>query len=112
MRSAHPLTMQSLQPEQATFLLQAALRSLKGEHALTRKIIEAIPLDRGDYRPDPVSMSAIDLAWHIASAEHFFMDAVASGEFSPGGGKRPDTLRNSADCAAWYGESFQADYDR
>jgi uncharacterized damage-inducible protein DinB len=104
--------MQPLQPEQATFLLQMALPALKNEHCVTRKIIEAVPADKGDYRPDAVSKSALDLAWHIASAENFFMHAVAAGEFNPTGGKRPDTIRSAADVAAWYGEAFQTNFDR
>jgi uncharacterized damage-inducible protein DinB len=104
--------MQPLQPEQATFLLQLALPSLKNEHRITRKIIEAVPAEQGDYRPDSVSMSALDLAWHIASAENFFMDAVAAGEFNFAGGGRPESIRNAADVAAWYGEAFQANFDR
>jgi uncharacterized damage-inducible protein DinB len=104
--------MQPLQPEQATFLLQLALPSLKNEHRITRKIIEAVPAEQGDYRPDSVSMSALDLAWHIASAENFFMDAVAAGEFNFAGGGRPESIRNAAEVAAWYGEAFQANFDR
>jgi uncharacterized damage-inducible protein DinB len=104
--------MQPLQPEQATFLLQMALPALKNEHRVTRKIIEAVPAEQGDYRPDAVSMSALDLAWHIASAENFFMDGVAAAEFHPAGRGRPETIRNGADVAAWYGEAFQANFDR
>jgi uncharacterized damage-inducible protein DinB len=104
--------MQPLQPEQATFLLQMTLPSLKNEHRITRKIIEAVPTDQGDYRPDAASMSALGLAWHIAQAENFFLDAVAAGEFTFGRDTRPDSIRNAADVAAWYGEVFQANFDR
>lgn len=104
--------MQPLQPEQATFLLQMALPSLKNEHRITRKIIEAVPAEQGDYRPDAVSMRALDLAWHIASAENFFLDAVAAGEFTFGRDTRPDSIRNAADVAVWYGEAFQTNFDR
>ena len=104
--------MQPLHPEQATFLLQMALPSLKNEHRITRNIIEAVPAEQGGYRPDAVSMTALELAWHIASAENFFMDAVAAGEFNPKGGSRPDSVRNAAEVAAWYGEAFQANFDR
>src|ERR1039457_1769868 len=82
--------MQPLQPEQATFLLQMALPALKNEHRVTRKIIEAVPAEQGDYRPDGVSKSALELAWHLASAENFFMDGVAAGQFNYVGGSRPD----------------------
>ncbi len=104
--------MQTLQPEQATFLLQAALPALKNEQKVTLKMMEALPVDKGDYRPDPVAMSALELAWHIASAESFFMDGVASAEFHPSGGARPDSVRTTADVAAWYAAAFQTQFDR
>jgi uncharacterized damage-inducible protein DinB len=104
--------MQPLQPEQATFLLQTTLPSLKNEYKITCKVIEAIPLDQGDYRPDPASMSGLELAWHIASAENMFLDAVASGEFTYGGGARPDSIRNSAGVLSWYTQSFDANFKR
>jgi len=47
--------MQNLQPEQGTLLLQLALPVLKNEHKTTRRVIEAIPLDKGDYRPEPLA---------------------------------------------------------
>jgi uncharacterized damage-inducible protein DinB len=89
-----------------------ALPALKNEHRITRKIIEAVPLEQGDYRPDAVSKSALELAWHIASAEIFFMDGVAAGQFDTAGSKRPDAVRNVAEVASWYAEKFQTNFDR
>jgi len=66
-----------MQPDQAAFLLhEVYLPGLKNEHRLTKTVIDAIPLDKGDYRPDEISKSALDLAWHIASTEMRFLDAV------------------------------------
>jgi|SRR5213594_4081845 len=104
--------MSSVQPAQARFFLEnIALPWLKNEHSLTKRIIEAIPLDKGDYRPDPISRSAFELAWHIASAENRFLDAVASGEFNFAG-TRPEWIQNSADIAKWYAENFEANIKR
>jgi uncharacterized damage-inducible protein DinB len=89
-----------------------ALPALKNEHRVTRKVIEAVPTEQGDYRPDGISKSALDLAWHIASAENFFMDGVVAGAFNYQGGSRPDSIRNAADVAAWYGAAFQTNFDR
>jgi hypothetical protein len=46
--------MSSLQltPDQAKFILDTWLPTLKSEHETTKRVIEAIPLDKGDYRPD------------------------------------------------------------
>ena len=105
------VTPPALQPEQALFLRDMiAVPSLKIEHWVTRRVIEAIPPDKGDYRPDEISKSAVDLAWHIAGAEHRFMTAVVTGAFdftTP----RPDGLTTSPDVARWYVETFQKDLD-
>jgi len=99
--------MQPLQPEQATFLLETGLRALNNEHRITRKVIEAIPLDKGDYRPDEISKTALDVAWHLAGAEMFFLDSIVAGEFNPPRGGRPDSMRTSADIASWYAKAFE-----
>jgi uncharacterized damage-inducible protein DinB len=102
----------NLQPEQGTFLLQMALPSLKNEHRVTKCIIEAIPLDKGDYRPDPVSKTALELAWHIVAAQHRFLGGIADGGFDFSPIHRAESVRNSADIAGWFGESFARNYER
>jgi len=74
----------------------------KTEQATTRRVIAAIPLDKGDYRPDEIAKSAMDLAWHIVVTEERFLNAVIAGEFDLAPKPRPETLRNSADLVAWY----------
>ena len=61
--------MTAITPEQAALLLQLELQALKNEHVVTKRVIQAIPLDHGDYRPDPQSKTALELAWHIAATE-------------------------------------------
>jgi uncharacterized damage-inducible protein DinB len=100
--------MQPIQPEQANFLLHGLyLPGLKNEHRLTKSVIEAIPLDRGDYRPDGISKSALDLAWHIAATEIRFLEAVAAGAFDLTPRPLPDSVKNSKDLAAWYSDHFE-----
>jgi uncharacterized damage-inducible protein DinB len=103
--------MQSLQPEQASLFLQSILPSLTHEHATTKNIINAIPPDKGDYRPHPVAQSAVELARHIASAEHRFLDGVASGKFNYEISGCPES-RNPADISAWYADTFNANVRR
>jgi uncharacterized damage-inducible protein DinB len=101
--------MQPIQPDQAAFLLQSVyLPGLTNEHRITKTIIDAIPLDKGDYRPDAISKSALDLAWHIVTTEMVFMDAVATGGFNFSPNPRPDSVKNSQDISAWYAENFEA----
>ncbi len=98
--------MHPIQPDQASFLRDMALDSMGGNHTLTRRVIEAIPLDKGDYRPDTVSKSALELAWHIAATEQRFFEAVTAGGFDFTPSPMPESIKNSADLGAWYGEMF------
>src|SRR5207253_1800732 len=75
-------------------------------------IIQAIPLDKGDYRPDTISKSALDLAWHIAATEMRFMDALPAGEFDLSPRPRPDSIKNSADLIRWYTENFELRFEK
>ena len=105
--------MSSLQPEHADFLLHGVyLPQLANEHRLTRNIIEAIPLDKGDYRPEPVAKNALELAWHIAATEMRFMDALPAGQFDLSPRPRPESIQNSQDLAAWYGSNFDPRYQK
>lgn len=105
--------MQQLQPDQARFLLHGvSLPGLKNEHRITKSIIEAIPLDKGEYRPDQISRNALDLAWHIVATEMRFMAAVPAGEFDLNPNPRPDSVKNSADLTAWYTENFERRFEK
>lgn len=96
---------QTLSPDYALFLLRTVfLPALDREHPKTRQVIEAIPLNKGDYRPDPASKTAVELAWHIAASEKRFWNGIADGEFNFAPINRPDAIKNSADVARWYGE--------
>ncbi len=101
--------MSQISPEQATFLLHGVyLPALKNEHRLTKNVIEAIPLDKGDYSPDSISKSAIELAWHIVATENRFMDAVLTGAFDLTPNPMPESVKNSKDLAALYADDFAA----
>jgi len=85
-------------PDQGTLILNSVgLPSLHAEHPVTRSVIAAIPADK---------VSAIDLAWHIVTAENRFLEAVLSGVFDLTPRPRPDTVRSAADVNAWYEERF------
>jgi uncharacterized damage-inducible protein DinB len=101
-----------LTPEQALFLFAQVLPTAKTEHATTKRVIEAIPLDKGDYRPDPVCKTALELAWHIVVAEKRFLGGVSAGVFDFTPMTRPETLRNSADIAAWFDQTFAANLEQ
>ncbi|HEY2391212.1 MAG TPA: DinB family protein [Candidatus Angelobacter sp.] len=100
---------QTLSADTATFLLNTVyLPAMQRECATMRKVIEAIPVDKGDYRPDPNAKTALELAWHVAAAEKRFYNGIADGEFDFTPISRPDSVKTSADIAKWYGEMIDA----
>lgn len=100
--------MTAITPEQAALLLQLELQALKNEHVVTKRVIQAIPLDHGDYRPDPQSKAALELAWHIAATEQRLLSGVAAGKFEFVPIHRPETVKNSQDIADWFSQSFDS----
>ena len=91
--------------DQAEFLLKEVyLPQIENERKTTRRVIEAIPVDKSGYRPDPTSKTALELAWHLAQSECFFLNAVASGKFETPG-PRPESVQTSADVLKWYDEN-------
>ena len=101
-----------LSPEQALYLRENAIRTMKTEQPVTQRVIEAIPVDKGDYRPDPAAKSALELARHIAGAEHLFTNSVITGGFDFTASGATAELKTSADVAQWYAETTQQDLAR
>ncbi|MCU0245669.1 MAG: DinB family protein [Bryobacter sp.] len=97
-----------MQPDQATFLANVFLPDVTSESAITRKVMAAVPNEQPDYKPDPKSMSAIELCWHIASTELWFLNSFAEGEFKMEEAKRPDDIQTPADVVAWYDKNVPA----
>jgi len=100
-----------MQLSQADVLRHFFATSLTAEHAITRRVIEAIPEDKAGYKPQDVVKSAFELAWHIVSAEHRFIAGVADGAFDYSS-TRPDNVRTIADMSAWYADVFARDISR
>jgi uncharacterized damage-inducible protein DinB len=93
-------------PEQAKFLLEFYLPRLKFEQVTTKRVLEAVPAEQGEYRPHPGSMSARRLSVHLAGTEMWFLDAVIEHEFKEDDVPPPDELRAGAEMAVWYEENF------
>lgn len=101
--------MPDMQPDQALFLLNTVyLPGIMNEHRITKDVIGAIPADKMDYKPDAVSKSAGDLAWHIATSELMFLRCIAAGVFEFGPTPKPESVGTPAGLVQWYSEQFQA----
>jgi uncharacterized damage-inducible protein DinB len=94
----------SLTPDAAKIILDYTLADYEEERATTRRVIEAVPDSQEGYAPNEKCMTSLDLAWHIASSELFFINGASDGKFGAGP-KRPDDIRNAMDVIAWYDEN-------
>jgi uncharacterized damage-inducible protein DinB len=99
-------------PEQAGFLLPIFVATLRKEFPTTLRVLQAVPADKGDYRPAPNSRSALELCWHLASADIWFLDGFLAGQFEMEDDTMPADFSNAADIAASYEESLPAKLDK
>jgi len=67
--------------EQATFLATQITELWRMEFQTTCKVLAAVKDDSRDYKPDPKSRTAWDLATHIATADIWFLDSIINGAF-------------------------------
>jgi len=98
--------------DQATFMLQDLyLGTLKTESRTTKKILAAVPADKSDYRPDPISKSAIELVRHIAAADNRFVESVITGVFDTNPAMIPDNVKTPGEIASWYEQRYEKNFD-
>src|SRR5215472_19308491 len=99
--------MGTMTPDQAVFLLQDVyLGPLKNESRITKKVLDAVPADKSDHRPDPISKSAIELVRHIAVADNRFLETVINGVFDVNFAALHDNLKTPQEIATWYEGRF------
>ena len=87
------------------------LGTLKNESRITKKILEAVPADKCEYRPHPVSKSANELVRHIAAAENRFLETVINGVFDVNAATIPEKVKTPKEVAAWYEEQFARNFE-
>lgn len=59
----------------------AFIAELNYESALTKKMLERVPLDKKDWKPHEKSMSVGRLATHVAEITHWMTDILSADEF-------------------------------
>lgn len=98
-------TKPAISPDFAATYRDMFLQSLAKEMQITKKVIAAVPETARDYRHDPKSMSALDLAWHLVGAEVMFLNSIADLKFSMEGRsqEKPVTV---ASVIEWYDSHF------
>ena len=81
------------------------LKGLEREMETTKKILAAVPDSKRDFRLDPKSRTAWELAWHLASCDVQMLDEVADRKFdmAPRFKQEP---KDVADLVNWYETNF------
>jgi uncharacterized damage-inducible protein DinB len=102
----------SLTAEQAKIIADYTLNDYENERATTKRVIGAVPAGGVSYAPSAKCMPALDLAWHLASSEWFFLDGVSNGKFYGEESKRPEQIRTAEDVLAWYDENLPKALER
>jgi uncharacterized damage-inducible protein DinB len=94
-----------LSPEFALSTRDLTLLRFKREVTTTQRVISALSEFNRDWKPDPKSRSAWDLAWHICFRDVWFLDSIAKLSLDlecTGSHAKPNTF---LEMAAWYGEN-------
>lgn len=105
-RYTRTVTPFQLQPGQAAFLFDYLLPQLQSEHAVTMRILAAVPAPHEDYRPHKDSRSTFELARHIVYTEIWFLDAILHHRFQDDDALLQDAPRTCAELAVWYSVNF------
>ena len=67
------------------------------ESATTRKVLGRIP-EASDYRPDPKSRTAHEIAWQIVCEEKMLIDGLESGKLEWAPEPMPSTMKEVVDA--------------
>ena len=81
----------------------------EGEFAATCQVLAAVKDDNRNYRPDPKSRSAWELATHIATGDLWFIDSIIKGSFAwdPEAVKKTESgFTSVADVVDFYKKTF------
>src|SRR5204862_1536639 len=85
--------------DQAQAVAAALGQQLQSEWMTTVKVIEAIPEANKNWKPEPKSRSAWELATHLAESDVWFLDSVAKQQF---GAPQPSGAQTIAELVSWY----------
>jgi len=91
-----------MQADQARFLLNYLMAQVDDEFGTTKKVLAAIPEDQKDYRPHPVAKTAMELAWHTALSDVWFLEGIARGGFPEEETKMPAEVAGVADLVKFH----------
>jgi uncharacterized damage-inducible protein DinB len=86
-----------VEPQQALFLRDFLVPEFEAEMRETGRMLAAVPEIHREYRPDPESRSALELAWHIVSSEIWLLEGIVNGQLAPEQARLPRHIRSVQD---------------
>ena len=100
-------------PDAAHQIARFLIATIKAEIPITAGVFAAVPADRLEYRPHPMSKSALELLRHLTIEDEWFLNSVADGAFAA----FPDDsdacgIRTPADAVAEYQRRLPAALER
>ena len=100
-------------PQEAQTIANFVAAGIAQEMPATLGVFRSVPEGRLDYRPDPVSKTALGLLRHIALEDEWFLNSIAAGSFTP----PPDDsdacgIATPEQAAAFYAEHIPAALER
>lgn len=94
----------SMNPEQVQSLAAYLTQVLEREYGTTKKVLAALPDNKHEWRPHEKGRTAGELAWHIATADVFFLESIAKGSFTSGNPGQPP--KTTAEIISFYEQKF------
>jgi uncharacterized damage-inducible protein DinB len=95
--------------EQAKAAADVIATMWEGEFRATCQVIGAVRDDNRDYKPDPKSRTAWELAMHLATADVWFIDSIIKGafEWNPDAAKKAQSqFGKISDVVEFYKKTF------
>ena len=92
-------------PAEAAAVVKVTANMWENEHKATCQVLAAVKDANRDYKPDPKSRSAWQLATHIATADVWFIESIINGSFlfDPAAAKQAeDQFKTVSDIVDYY----------
>lgn len=100
-----------MNPEHAKTICEYLVANLEMEATTTQRVIAAVPASGYAYTPDAKSMKALDLAWHIVSAEIMLLDmGIVGGDAAMT--ERPAGTDTAEGIVAWFQKQLPLTLDK
>ena len=91
--------------DQAKAVAEALTGMFEGEMTATCQVISAVKDEGKNYKPDPKSRTAWELATHLATSDVWLLDSIAKGAFvfDPARAKQQEAqFKTATDLVAYY----------